>query len=117
MNENIKLIINDRNSLWVFSASVILMLIQIAVVSTVYNSLPPVIPFFNSLPWGAERLSPSAFIFGIPILSLSLLVLNIYLLSAPYKKHALMIRMISVNTLLLSMLATLALAQILLLAF
>lgn len=66
----------DRLFIWstvISFASLILTLVAIAIT---WQLLPPVIPFFYSLPWGEEQLAPAFSLFLLPGGGLLLYFLN-----------------------------------------
>jgi hypothetical protein len=92
-----------------------ILLLSSILIAFTYPSLPPYIPFFNSLPWGTERLFSSFVVIILPIVFLLLIITNVILSSQLYTKHALMARMVSFNGLLVMVLGFLAYLQIMLL--
>lgn len=72
-----------------------------------YNSLPPLIPFFNQMPWGEERITRNLFIFLIPLIALIIFVVNLIVAKIVYKKIPLISRLFSMTSLLISLLALL----------
>lgn len=85
-----------------FIISFLLSLITFIFIVLYYNSLPPLIPVFNQLPWGAQRLTPTAGIF-IPFIIFCLIFLfNLIFSSAIYSKNPLIARFIAATTLILS---------------
>lgn len=55
----------------------LLTLAQIALVAFYGSRLPPQIPLFYSLPWGAERLAESRWLWLLPAISTGALVINL----------------------------------------
>ncbi len=96
-------------------ASFLLLLIATLLIAFFYQKLPPYIPFFNSLPWGTERLFSSVIVVFLPLIFLLVLIINNALSAYVYEKHALIARMISFNGLLVILLGFLAYLQIVLL--
>ncbi len=82
-----------------------------------YTKLPPYVPFFNSMPWGVERLFPSYIVLSLPVLVLMVIVGNNILSVLLYTKHTLIARMLSFNGLIFVFLGMLAYLQILFLVF
>lgn len=95
-----------------FSASIFLLLVASVLILLLYQKLPPYIPFFNSLPWGTERLFSSVIVVFLPLIFLLILFINNALSAYLYGKHALIARMISFNGLLVIFLGFLAYLQI-----
>lgn len=71
------------------------------------NNLPPLVPLFNQLPWGADRFSPSIGIFLPQLLVLGIWVFNNVFSSIIYKTIPLISRMLAVTTFLISILTLL----------
>ena len=117
MRDNFKTILADNGIYYTLLFATGILVIQVVGLAFVYSKLPPVIPLFNSLSWGKERLVPSIFIFTVPAFLLATCLFNIVYLSIAHKKHALLSRMLSVNLLLAVVLSFIALIQILLLVF
>jgi hypothetical protein len=66
-----------------------------------YRNLPPLIPIFNQLPWGFQRLTQTWGIF-IPVAILGILfIFNIIFTSIVYAKNPLIARIVAATTLLL----------------
>lgn len=110
-------LLTDRGILYATILSFCFLLFQISLVGYQYIKLPPVIPIFNSLSWGNERLASSYSVFFIPGILLLLGICNYIFASKFYKRHALLSRMLSYNLLLCAALSTLAVIQILFLVF
>lgn len=99
----------------VASFFIILLITIITIVSKPF--LPPYVPLFNSLPWGVDRLARPDFIYLIP-LSLGLFFfLNTFICATFYGKNALMSRILSFNSLVLSLLGLVAYVEIMLIVF
>ena len=70
-----------------------------------YFSLPPLVPLYNQLSWGEERLG-LRFEFFIPsLIALIFLFSNLLLINKIYEKMPLVARIISITTLLISLLS------------
>lgn len=100
-----KFISNIRADRWTFRGfmvSIGLTLLTVAFIIINYNNLPPFIPVFNQLPWGAQRLTESWGIF-IPLIVFSFIfIFNIVFTSVIYSKNPLIARMVSATTLLIA---------------
>lgn len=94
-----------------------ILLAQFFIVAFLYFRLPPLIPLFNSLAWGRERLAQKELIFFVPFFLVSIAALNIFFSTMYYKKQALLSRMLSFNVLLLCILGSISIAQIFFLVF
>ena len=117
MKDNFRIIYLDKGIRYSLFISVFILTIITLVLLFVYTKLPPVIPLFNSLTWGSERLAARLIIFGIPVSLILMSVLNVFLSRIAYKRRALLSRMLSLNLLLVVVLSTVALVQILFLVF
>lgn len=117
MNGRINLLLKDSGTKYFLLLCIVFIIAQIILTGFFYSKLPPLIPFFNSLPWGTERLSPPLFIFAVPAGVIIILLLNIYISTRIYLKHALIARILMVNVFLISLLGLMAIAQMLLLIF
>lgn len=98
-----------------FGVSLIIVVLVSILIAIFYQKLPPFIPFFNSLPWGTERLFSSVIVITLPVIFLLVIMINNMLSAYLYAKHTLMARMISFNGLLVIILGFLAYLQIILL--
>lgn len=117
MKENFKHFISDRFikvSVW---SSVLLLVAQIMLIGITFLRLPPYIPFFNSMPWGEDRLSPSQIILFFPVILITIFLMNIFIGTALYKKYAFIARILVFNVLLFTLLGFFAYLQIIFLVF
>lgn len=92
--------------------NIIVILCQIAILFVRFNSLPPQIPLFFSLPWGQQELSPASFILFLPGLSLAILLLNNFLAIFFLKSSQLFSRLLIIISLICSIFAAIAIYQI-----
>lgn len=88
--------------LFIFSFIFILITIIFAVIN--YSKLPPLLPIFNQLPWGEERLSPTPGLFIPPIIIVVIFITNIILSSISYQISPLISRLFAVTTFLTALL-------------
>lgn len=95
-------ITNDKITSRGFSISLILSLLTILFIFIYFKSLPPLIPVFNQLPWGNQRLTPSIGIFIPIIVFILIFIFNIIFATIIYSKNPLIARFIAATTLLLS---------------
>lgn len=117
MKNNFNFLLQDRiTKLSIFSA-ITIFVVYIVTVTASYAMLPPVIPLFNSLPWGSARLASAYFVFVFPILFFLIFIFNNFIAGRMYKKHVLAARIFSFNSLLVVILGLIAYVQILLLVF
>lgn len=106
MNSSFKKIIADKITFWNFFLSLFLVIISIVYASIMYTRLPPVLPIYNRMPWGYQRLGERIEIF-IPISLVSIFfIANILLTTYIYNKLPLIARLISVSTFTISLCAS-----------
>lgn len=117
MKEFINLITHDNAVKYSFISSVVFLMLLTALLIFQYNKFPPIVPLFNSLPWGKSRLVPTQMILIIPIFLTIITGTNVLLFSSLYKKYTILSRMLSVNILLSVVLTFIAFIQIILLVF
>ena len=77
-----------------FIVSMTMIIISVIYLYFMSSSLPSVVPFYYSLPWGNERLASVEWLLLIPVSSLVLLFINVVLLFLWYKKEILFVRML-----------------------
>lgn len=117
MKNNFNILLSDRGILYALLLSSMFLFFQVGIIAFQYLKLPPVIPLFNSLSWGTERLASSYIIFLVPVVLLIIGICNYLFAAKFYKKHALLSRILCYNLLLCAALSTVALIQILFLIF
>jgi hypothetical protein len=117
MKGKIKTILADQFTRISLIFSIVILLPLITIIVLTYNNLPPLIPFFNSMPWGEDRLFSSSYIIFMPISIFLVFVLNTFLATFSYAKYVLVARIIMINTFLFLILGLLAYLQIIFLTF
>jgi hypothetical protein len=117
MNAELKIIFTDKIVRLSGGISLFLLLVVTMLIALFYRHFPPLIPLLNSLPWGTDRLFSSVAIVFIPLILLSVIILNTLFAARMYVKHTLLARILSFNALLFVILGFLAYLQILLLIF
>lgn len=105
MNGVYKLVLNDKIARLGIILSSIILLIEVIYIGIFYFSLPPLLPIYNQLPWGEERLGSRIEIFLPFLLSLIYFITNFFLLSRLYEKLPLLSRMLSITTFLIAILS------------
>ncbi len=90
-----------------FALTILVFLIQ--------SSLPPYVPLLNNMPWGTERLLSKNILLLLPEIACVMVIISTIMVGAIYEKNILMARVLSFNMLLFTVLALLALLQIILL--
>ncbi len=105
MKELIDQIKTDRVTNWGIKISAFLLVIELILsITSFFFFLPPLIPVYNQLAWGEERLGTKIEIF-IPIgINIIFLFINYLLSLFLYQKSPLLSRIISVATMLITLL-------------
>lgn len=117
MKDKFNLIISDQFVKISLLLSLLFIIPLIIIIMVTYNNLPPLIPFFNSMPWGEDRLVVSNVTIFLPLLLLFVFVGNILQATFIYNKYVLVARIILFNCFLFLLLGLLAYLQILFLTF
>jgi hypothetical protein len=107
MKNYINLALSDKliKRLLVISLVLIILTALFAILN--YRKLPPLIPIFNQLPWGIDRLSNTWGIF-IPILfSLLIFIFNFFAAGIVYNESPLLSRMLAITTFIATLLSLL----------
>lgn len=107
MNASIKQLLEDKIVLIMLSASILVLAINAGFIFLTLKNLPPLIPIFNQLPWGEDRLGTKMFIFAPVGIVVLFLIANIFFSSLTYKNMPLISRFIMVISFLVSILALL----------
>lgn len=107
MKKYFKHLRRDKLVLRLFILSFILLALTFLYIAINYSKLPPLLPVFNQLPWGQERLSITAGIFIPPLLALTIFLINIFLAAFSYNKSPLLARLLAVTTCLTGLLTLL----------
>lgn len=105
MNGLFKLVKGDKIIKWGISITIILIVFEVVYISLFYFSLPPIIPLFNQMPWGENRLGAKPAIFLPLLITISFLLLNFFLITRLYEKIPLASRILSITTLLITLLS------------
>lgn len=117
MKEKFNLLISDQFIKISLLLSLFFLVPLVILIIATFGNLPPLIPFFNSMPWGEDRLFSSRTIIFIPLLVLVIFTINLFFATAIYKKYALIARIILFNCFLFLLLSLLSYLQILFLTF
>jgi hypothetical protein len=96
----------------IFRWNVIFILCQVAILFVKFNSLPPQIPLFFSLPWGGQELAPASSIFLLPALALIIMLLNNLMAVFFLKSSQLFSRLLIIFSLVCSVFTAVAVFQI-----
>src|SRR3989344_5577265 len=105
MRKFFKYLKEDRLLLRLFILTVILIIVAIIYILINYNKLPPLLPVFNQLPWGEERLSTTAGIFIPEAIVATIFIFNIFFSAAIYPFSPLISRMLSITSFLTALLS------------
>jgi hypothetical protein len=60
----------------IFRWNLVFIIIQVSVLVWKFNSLPPQVPLYYSLPWGELQLASASSLFILPTISIVLLLIN-----------------------------------------
>jgi len=105
MNGVSNLVKADKIIRWGMTFSLILLFLQASLIAFFYTKLPPLIPLFNQLPWGDDRLGVKyEFLLPFGITGVYFLF-NYLLLRKLYTTMPLVSRMIGITMLLASLLS------------
>ncbi len=105
MREVFKLVVEDKIAKWAFMLSGIFLILESIIIAFFYFSLPPLLPLFNQMPWGEERLGAKIEIFLPIILASIFFILNFFLISSLHKNLPLLSRIVSITTILVVILS------------
>ncbi len=105
MNAIFKHALSDKVIKWAIRISLALFAFQIILPAIFFSSLPPLIPLYNQMPWGEERLGTKIEIFLLPIIVGSFFLLNFFLLTRLYERVPLISRTLSITTMLVTLLS------------
>lgn len=94
----------DRWTFRGFNISLILTFLTIAFILFNYRNLPPLMPIFNQLPWGTQRLTQTAGIFIPVAVFIIIFLINIIFSSYVYLKNPLIARIVSAITFIIAIL-------------
>lgn len=104
MNGLIKFLSNDRTIWFSILISLSLLFVSLVLAGLFYRNLPPLIPLFNQLPWGADRLFGKLGIFIPIIVSLVVIIINAFVTRYMYERMPVTARMLNVTGFLISLL-------------
>jgi len=95
--------------------NILLILVQFILLIYRFNSLPPQVPFFYSLPWGSAQLTSASYLFLLPVFSFLVLLLNSFLATVFDSGSVLLSYLLNISSLLFSLFALTTLSKIILL--
>ncbi len=117
MKDKFNLILSDQFVKICLALSLLFILPLIGIIIATYTNLPPLIPFFNSMPWGEDRLASSQLTIFLPLILVVVFVTNLFQAVLSYNKYVLVSRIVLFNCFLFLLLGLLAYLQILFLTF
>ena len=104
MNGLIKHLSSDKTVWWSVIFSLAILVLTLFFVLLFYRALPPVIPIFNQLPWGTERLSTKLALLLPPGVAFVILIINVFMTNLISEKLPVVARMLTITTLLIALL-------------
>lgn len=102
----------DKINGQIFRWNAFIIVIGITILFVKFNDLPPQIPLYYSLPWGATQLASSTSIILLPTFSIIILLVNNLLAVLITKSIRLMSILLIITSLIYSAFSTIALIQI-----
>lgn len=105
MNEVSNLVKADKIIRWGMTFSFLLLIFQVILIALFYLKLPPVVPLFNQLPWGIDRLGTNYEILLPLVITLLFFFFNYFLLRKLYISMPLISRIIGITTFLAALLS------------
>lgn len=84
--------------------SAIIVFISVIYIFLFYQNLPPLLPIFNQMPWGEQRITGTIFIFTTPAIAILILIVNLIFAKYIYKRIPLIARIFSLTTFLICIL-------------
>lgn len=100
MKNFFKDILADKTISLAFFVNIFFIIAGVIYILFFYGKLPPFVPVFNQLPWGEQRLGTQITILIPPMISLLILIINIFIGTSIYKKIPLISRMLAAISLL-----------------
>lgn len=105
MKDIFSLVKSDKIIRWGMTLAFALLVLHALSIVIFYQTLPPVIPLFNQLPWGNARLGIKFEIMMPLVITTLFFIFNYFLLSKLYKAMPLVSRIIGITTLLAAVLS------------
>ena len=105
MNEYKSILASDKIIRYGTFLSMAIILFALIYIGIIYRQLPPVIPLYNQMPWGQDRLGTKPEFFILPAVALFILIGNSFLSSILYVRMPLVARSLAITCLLVSLLA------------
>ncbi|CAN5189806.1 hypothetical protein BH09PAT1_BH09PAT1_4590 [soil metagenome] len=104
MNGLIKFLSSDRTIWLSIITSMCFIVVSIFLTGLFYRNLPPLIPLFNQLPWGTDRLIDKVGLIIPSIIGLVILISNAFSTRYIYDKMPITARMLNVTTVIITLL-------------
>lgn len=104
MKEHFRVLTADKITRAALALTIILFVIQAGLLIFSYANLPPLIPIFNQLPWGVERLGTRFSIFLPFSVAIICSATNLILASITYNSMPLVARVMGVTSFLVALL-------------
>jgi len=95
-----------------FQLSLLFLIIQSATLFLFWQKFPPQVPLFYSRPWGKEQLAHPKFLLILPLGIIVISLVNIFMANFFFKKFPFLSQILSWNTVLISLLTTIAIIKI-----
>lgn len=93
-------------------SSCVMIAIQIGFIILRWNTFPPKVPLFFSLPWGEEQLADTRYLWLFPLLSISILIVNSVLSIIFHHKESVLSTMFTISTAITILIATIGVLKI-----
>lgn len=103
MKEYLKIISSDKILRFGMLFSGVLIIISLSYSGLMYTSLPPVLPLYNQMPWGEDRLGIKLELFILPALAFFILLLNSLFAYLFYERMPLVSRALAITCFLVSL--------------
>ncbi len=100
MKEFFKDVTADKTITLAYFINIFFIIVTVIYILFSYGKLSPVIPIFNQLPWGEQRLGNTLTIFIPALVALLILGINIFTSTSIYKRSPLISRMLAAISLL-----------------
>ncbi len=102
----------EKANIQIFRWNLIFIIIQIIFLFWKFNSLPPQVPLYYSLPWGESQLAQASLLFLLPTISVVLLLIDHLFAISLTKTSVLLSRILLVISLIFSFLSLITLLRI-----
>lgn len=96
----------------IFRWNLIFIIVQVSLLAWKFNSLPPQVPLYYSLPWGESQLASASSLFILPTISIVLLLINHLFSISLTKTSQLLSRFLLVISLIVSFFSLISLLKI-----